>query len=103
YHKIFFRPDNAWPARIFGGFARTVVDPRLSDLRTFDYYQLPASWVPTTDVGENRVEVIEAAGADLSVVERHFVRTERGVLLRADDLTRDGLGLAELNARYREL
>jgi hypothetical protein len=102
YFKIFFRPDNKWPARVFGGFARTVADPRLSDLRTYDYYQLPKGWTPTSS-GEGRVEVMEAAGPDLSIVERHFVRTERGVLLRADDLTRDVLGLAELNARYREL
>jgi hypothetical protein len=100
FHKISFRPDNQWPARVFGGFARSVTDVRLSDLRTFDYYQLSVEHPLEPTPG---IEVIEASGEDLTVVERHFVKTERGVLLRADDLTRDGLNLVDLNARYRRL
>jgi hypothetical protein len=100
YFKISFRPDNKWPARVFGGFARNVTDERLSELRTLDYYQVAVDRAILPAPG---IEVIEASGEDLTVVERHFVRTERGVLLRSDDLTRDGLNLVELNARYRRL
>jgi hypothetical protein len=100
YFKIFFRPDNRWPARVFGGFARNVADPRLSDLRTFDYLQIPLDWSPPI---EPAVEVAEASVEDLLIVERYFVGHESSVLLRADDLTREGLALGELNSRYRRL
>ena len=100
YFKISFRPDNRWPARVFGGFARNVTDPRLSDLRTYDYFQIPLDWSSPVEAS---IEVIDAAGADLAIVERFFVGNERSLLLRADDLTREGLGLSELNARYRRL
>ena len=100
YVKVFFRPDNKWPARVFGGFARKVTDRQLSDLRRFHYLALHTSAILPGAAPDLRV--IEVDGGDLSVVERHFVGAERGLLLRSDDLTRGGLALPELSAAYRE-
>lgn len=98
YVKVFFRPDNKWPARVFGGFARKVSDRQLSDLRHLDYLTVPTDCILPPVEG---LRVIPADGGDLSVVERAFVGAERGLLLRSDDLTRSALGLQELSEAWR--
>jgi len=101
YFKIFYRPENRWPARVFGGFARNVDDLQVSDLRIFGYFTLPTE--PAVVPPAPEIEVIEPAAGDLALVERHFVASERGLMLRADDLTRGSLGLVELNEEYAKL
>jgi hypothetical protein len=100
YLKFFFRPDNRWPARVFGSFARKLSDPRLSDVRTFEYLGIDTGIELRASAG---VRVVEAGPGDLGPVERHFVATERGLLLRSDDLTRGALLLSELDAEFGEL
>ncbi len=100
YFKCFFRPENKWPARMFGTFAKTVKDARLSDLRSYAYFVVPltvAVEAPTD------IEVVEAAEDELAIVERYFVGRERGLLLSSDNLTRRALTLAELNAAYKKI
>jgi hypothetical protein len=100
YLKFYFRPDNKWPSRVFGNFARKISDRQLSDLRTFAYFALPTGTELPTD---GQIRVVEAAPGDLSLVEQYFVANARGLLLRSDDLTRGALPLAELNASFGEL
>ena len=100
YCKFYFRPNNKWPSRVFGGFARKVTDRRLSDLRTFDYAAVPTSCIlPATP----HLRVLPASAQDLGLIERHFVKEERGLLLRSDDLTRASLELDELDGFYLPL
>ncbi|MBS2021035.1 MAG: hypothetical protein JST92_01395, partial [Deltaproteobacteria bacterium] len=98
YVKVFFRPDNKWPARVFGSFAKRMTDRQLSDLRELHYQTLPTDCILP---GNDQIRVIEADGGDLSVVERHFVATERGLMLRSDDLTRASLGMSELSEAWK--
>ncbi len=100
YVKFYFRPDNKWPSRVFGNFARKVSNRQLSDLRTFAYVTLPTRVELPAD---GQIRVIEAAPGDLSLVEQYFVANARGLLLRSDDLTRGALPLTELNASFGEL
>ena len=43
WNKMYFRPNNLWPARVFGGYAKRVTDPTTSDLRTFHYLVAPTA------------------------------------------------------------
>jgi hypothetical protein len=96
--KMWFHAKNLFPSRIFGGFARKVFDPALCTLRRFGHVTLSTAQ-PTAPVPG--VDVIEASGDDLAVVERYFVANEAPLLVRADDLTRNALALNELHAQYR--
>ena len=100
YFKAWFHSDVRWPNRVFGGMAKKVNDAHLSELRRYSHFVLPTTWSCEPPAG---VQVIEAVGNDLSVVERHFVKSEKGLLLRADDLTRAELNLNTVNASYRTL
>jgi hypothetical protein len=101
YFKIYFHADSKWPARIFGGFAKMQRDPTQSDLRGYRHLMLDTSGpLPPAPIG---IDVMEASPDELSVVERHFVTREPGLVVRADDLTRNALRLSELNKSYAEL
>jgi hypothetical protein len=103
YAKVYFRPDNKWPARVFGGFARKLSDRNLSDLRTFEYRALPTDCSVPQPAGASEIEVVAASGSALALVERYFVAAENGLLLRSDDLTRSSLELPELGRAYEDL
>jgi hypothetical protein len=98
FGKSYFRPDNKWPARVFGGYARRVTDRQRSDLRTHDYLVYPTTLELPETPG---LRVIEARGGDLGVVEASFVSSERGCILRSDDLTRATLELGQVDAAYQ--
>jgi hypothetical protein len=99
FGKSYFRPDNKWPARVFGGYARRVTDKQRSDLRTHDYLVYPTTLELPAPEG---IRVIEARGRDLGIVEGFFVARERGCILRSDDLTRSALELEAVNEAYQE-
>jgi len=101
YFKIFYRPENRWPARVFETFARNISDPNLSDLRTYGYFTLETR-SPRIPVDPS-IEVFEASDRELRVIERRFVEMEHGLLLKSDDLTCNGLRLSELNQRFEKL
>ncbi|HME92445.1 MAG TPA: PilZ domain-containing protein, partial [Myxococcaceae bacterium] len=101
YFKIFYRPENRWPARVFETFARNISDPNLSDLRTYGYFTLETdgTHIPV----DAAIEVFEASERELRIVERRFVEREHGLLLKSDDLTCNALRLSELNQRFEKL
>ena len=101
YFKIYFHADSKWPARIFGGFARMQRDPTQSHLRGYRHVML--STEPSTAAPPVGIDVMEASHEELGIVERHFVTREPGLILRADDLTRQALRLSELNKSFAEI
>lgn len=103
YVKIYFRPENKWPSRVFGGFARRVNDPHRSDLRTFEHLVLPVdAQVPAQALAQD-IRVIEATSGDLAAVERHYVAAGESLLARSDDLTRSSLELSDVGGDFRQL
>ena len=101
FFKIYFHADNKWPARVFGGFARTLRDLQLSDLRLYRHLAVQTDApLPSAPDG---IDVLEASPDDLEAVERYFVERERGLLLRSDDLTRQTLQLSTLNKEFGAL
>ncbi len=101
YFKIYFHADSKWPARIFGGFAKMQRDATQSDLRGYRHLLMATDGpLPPAPVG---IDVIEASSDELAIVERYFVTREPGLVVRADDLTRDALRLSELNKSFAEL
>jgi DNA-binding NarL/FixJ family response regulator len=95
--KIWFRPTNRWPARVFGGFARKLADPDLSHLKTYVYMVSPSTAGAEAD---GSTTVRPGVSADFGAVEAHFVAAREAVLLRSDDLTSEHLLLDEVAKVY---
>lgn len=103
YVKIYFRPENKWPSRVFGGFARKLSDPHRSDLRTFEHLVVPTNAeIPAGETAAG-IRIVEAKGSDLAAVEHHYVAQGESLLIRSDDLTRSSLDLSDLDADFRML
>ena len=100
FFKIYFDKFNKWPARVFGGFARTLRDSTQSELRSYCHAVLSTAEQLAAPSGIN---VLEASTDELAIVERYFARHEKGLLLRSDDLTRGALQLSALNRRFGAL
>ncbi|MGQ0505681.1 MAG: PilZ domain-containing protein [Myxococcaceae bacterium] len=98
--RVYFRPNNRWPARVFGRFARRVNDPSVCDLRTFAY--LVGSTAPS-EVSAPGIEVRRAEPVDARWIEQHFVEVGRTLEVRAADLNFTGLELSKVSRRYAQL
>ncbi|MGA9522041.1 MAG: PilZ domain-containing protein [Myxococcaceae bacterium] len=99
--KIYLRPNNKYPARVFGGFARRIADSSISDLRTYSY--LVARAEPGAPIADGNLQIRLGEPSDAAAIEAWFVARGRTVALRADDLCRSGLWLPELAKEYRAL
>jgi hypothetical protein len=81
--KMSFRPNNRFPSKAYGSYARLIADPWTSDLRTF--YYMTAGLVETSNVPPG-VEVRVAEDSDLPFVAEWFTILGRIPELMANDL-----------------
>ena len=96
--KIFFRPNNKWPARVFGDFAATVSDPPNSDLKIYNDLTAPAN------VSRQRHSSIRnACHRDFATIESYFIERGRDLAVEADDLDPHHLTLQGLAAEYERI
>jgi hypothetical protein len=100
YIKMWFHASNPFPARVFGGFARKILDPDLCVARAYAHVTLPTAHVLETSA---RIHVGDADARALLEIEQFFLAREPALLLRSDDFTRSGLRLEELTSAYRAI
>jgi hypothetical protein len=103
-HFVFcyFRPDNKFPDRIFGGLARSLKNPKGCSLDTFAYFHfqrpfqrqehLPALW-----------ELTEIHPDDLRELTSFYGQESGGLMLDALDLTPDVADREQLSREYHKL
>jgi hypothetical protein len=96
--RVYFRPNNRWPARVFGTFAKRLNEPSLSDLRHYNYCAGPTQGGITPVCRD--LHLMPAGQAHLEEIQRHFIANGRVIALQADDLSLDRLMLGELNGIY---
>ncbi len=102
YMMCYYRPDNKFPNRVFGGAARNIDDPKGCSLDGFAYQhlnnpqrktsELPAGW----QITDTQVEDLQ----ELSVFYDHI---SGGLMLEALDLKPEKIGCQELSQEYAKL
>jgi hypothetical protein len=98
--KLWYRPTNPWPARVFGNFARKLGNSGLSDLRTHRY-MVSSTLTATESIAGPSIRAGEPD--DHVAIEAYFIAAREAVLLRSDDLTRRHLMLDEVRKTYATL
>lgn len=98
WSKMYFRPNNPWPARVFGGYAKRIDDPATSDLRTFHYLVAPTSAPAPSLTGE--IEVRNATAADAALIETWFTARGRSAEVQANQLQASCSALATISQAY---
>jgi len=97
--RVWFRPNNRWPARTFGRFARLQFDSHRCDLRTYSYLVAPAQG-PRPQV--SGIQIAPARHADWAQFRRHLVSAGQTASLAAEDLCADP-ELSEAGESFRIL
>jgi hypothetical protein len=98
----YYRPDNKFPSRVFGGAVRSIKDPRGCSLEAFAYVNcnhrsraqihLPQDW-----------EIAAARREDLQELEDFYTHIYGGLMLKALDLTPDKFDCNDLSKEFSRL
>jgi hypothetical protein len=95
----YFRPDNKFPARVFGGVAKDIANPKGSSVDVFGYLHLPQA-VPA---GDSPYQILPVNGEDLLELERYYENVSGGLMLDALDLKPDTIAGDEIAMAYAKL
>jgi hypothetical protein len=86
YVMCFFRPENRFPQRVFGGVANHYGDPALCSVDTFDYFHYRKEYeLKWRDGGA--WELVPAQDEDLLDLEAFYRNRSGGLMLQGMDLT----------------
>jgi hypothetical protein len=102
YFIAYYRSENKFPRRIFGGAAQSIDDPKKCSVDAFAYYHhrhkttgqpaaLPSEW-----------ELAATQSEDLAELEKYYEHAAGGLMLGALDLTADKFSRDHLSALYRQ-
>lgn len=97
----YFRPDNKFPNRVFGGFARDLSNPKGSSLDSFAYFYLPRTF-GQKDLSESWT-LVKAEPEDLLELESFYEHESGGLTCYALDLEPGMIENNELNKEYQRL
>ncbi|MFO0753697.1 MAG: hypothetical protein U0411_10300 [Thermodesulfovibrionales bacterium] len=98
----YFRPDNKFPRRVFGGCVTAIHDPKGCSLDTFAYFHLPKSPVPWR-MPEDIHSIAETDCEDLLELESFYEHISGGLMLHALDLEPHKNVCVSLNREYDKL
>ncbi len=102
YMMCYYRPDNKFPSRVFGGAAKSIKDPRGCSLDGFAYFNFSSKGRSTPELPEGW-QITKTQPEDLQELVDYYEHTSGGLMLDAIDLKPEKLDCETLSAEYREL
>lgn len=100
YLICYFRPENKFPNRVFGKFARELNQPKGCSVDTFAYFHFRKS-VPVNWGVSGPWELMKITRDDLVELEHFYGHESGGLMIQALDLTPDMLGNETLADEYQ--
>jgi hypothetical protein len=96
----YFRPENRFPNRVFGGYTRSLNNPKGSSLDTFAYVH----FLRTSQQRDMRGSwtLMKTQPEDLSELQSFYEYKSGGLMLHALDLTPDMTETDEINKEYEK-
>lgn len=96
----YFRQNNKYPSRVFGGFAKEVSDPRICSVDTFAYISFDFRKYSHQFIKEYVLELQEVTLEDLIELQGFYKHISGGLLTEALDLSPEMLGIDNLSREY---
>jgi hypothetical protein len=101
YAIVYYRPENKFPSKVFGGVARNVKDPKICSLDTFAYLKIK------NDTGRREplpdaCHISETTQKDLAVLKAFYKRISGGLIINAFDLSPGVPDDNELSIEYQK-
>ncbi|MGB5991720.1 MAG: hypothetical protein WBG61_05255, partial [Desulfobacterales bacterium] len=101
YAFCYFRPENRFPNRVFGGVFKNVGDPKGCSLDTFAYFHCRK--ILNDESGLDRPwDLMEAQSEDLFELQNFYEFSSGGIMLDAMELN-EGDAIDELSMKYQQL
>jgi hypothetical protein len=98
----YFRPENKFPNRVFGGVARNIKDPKGCSLDTFVYIRYQKKFASELSLSEPW-ELIKTRPEDFIELEAFYEASSGGLMLNALELEPDSQDIDELSREYQRL
>ncbi len=95
----YYRPENRFPARVFGGSAKNIGDPQGCSVDNFSYFHFRTS-SPLEGKLEAPWRLVPAGRQDLLVLQACYMGTSGGLMLKALELEPDVERMDDLEAAY---
>jgi len=102
YIICYYRPDNKFPNRVFGGAVKSIKDPKGCSLDGFTYFHFNNRTRPTPDLPEHW-RISETRSEDLEELADFYDHTSGGLMLEAIDLKPGKINGNDLGNEYRQL
>jgi hypothetical protein len=101
YAFCYFRPENRFPNRVFGGVFENVKDPKGCSLDTFAYFHCRKTLNDESKL-DRTWDLMEAKSEDLFELQKFYEFASGGIMLDAMEL-KEGDGIDELSMEYEQL
>ncbi len=102
YVYCYFRPDNRFPKRVFGGVAEHIDDQQACSLDNFAYFHYLKNAQPPAELPTNWL-LEEANDSDLAELEGFYDAVSGGLMVTAFDLEPGQVKTESLASAYAEL
>jgi hypothetical protein len=101
YMICYYRPENKFPSRVFGGAVKSIKDPKGCSLDGFAYFHFRPSVGSKSDLPADW-QITETRPDDLLELADFYEHISGGLMLDAIDLTPDKLDCDNLSQNYRQ-
>jgi hypothetical protein len=101
YAFCYFRPENRFPNRVFGGVYKNVGDPKGCSLDTFAYFHCRKTSNDESGL-EKPWDLVEAQSEDLFELQNFYEYSSGGIMLDAMELN-EGDAIDELAMKYQQI
>lgn len=102
YVICYFRPENRFPQRVFGGVTEQLNDPKSCSIDTFVYYHNDMATSGNWDL-TGPWEIKKASTEDLLDFAAYYENQSGGLLINALDLEPESLGQDNLSVEYENI
>jgi hypothetical protein len=102
YVLCYYRPDNKFPSRVFGGAAKSIKDPKGCSLDGFAYFHVDNRSRLTPDLPDSW-RISETRTEDLQELADFYEHTSGGLMLEAIDLKPEKMNCNDLSNQYHQL
>ena len=102
YMMCYFRPENKFPARVFGGATKHINDPKGCSLDGFAYFLFNCPAGPTSNLPKEW-QLSDTQRGDLQELLDFYEHTSGGLMMEAIDLDPEKIDCDELSKEYSRL
>lgn len=102
YLICYFRPENRFPKRVFGGFCAYINNSKICSIDSFSYLHLNRKIVSNIESYNHSIQLVNTNSEDLVELESYYEYISGGLMIDALDLRPEHSDLQMLSEEYKK-